>query len=185
MIIGIDLDGVCRDFKGAVDKTFTQVYPELASQIKPQTTYSFEHWPFDKAGVDGWDFMHEYAKEIFALAEPIPGVIEAVSEIVRNLEPKGHQIIVVSHQDPEIMHYSWLWLYLNEFPVSNAKFVPEAQQKWKYVDLMIDDSPHVLAAKPQGKYSVKVNQTYNADSQSDWSVQHVREFLPIFEAKFR
>jgi len=68
--------------------------------------------------------------------------------------------------------------------VSKVIFVQKSPEKWKYVDMMVDDSPHVLAAKPEGKFSFKVNHAYNVDSKADWSIDHVREFLPIFRKNF-
>ena len=183
--IGIDLDGVCRNFPEAMNRTFAEVYPNLAKEIKPQVDYNFDAWPFKKAGIDPWDFMKKYPQEIFALADKIPGAIEAITEIVNTLEPKGHRILICSHQLPEISRYSWLWLYLNQVPVSNVIFVPESKEKWKYVDIMIDDSPHVMEAKPKDKISFKVNLPYNKDSKSNHSIDHVSEFLPIFMKEYQ
>lgn len=178
--IGIDLDGVCRDFLDGMNKAFVHAYPHLASKVKPQTSYAFDNWPFKEAGVDPWDFMRQYPETVFAFSKPIPGSIEAVREVVNELESKGNEIIIVSHQTPDISRYSWLWLYLNQVPVSNVIFVSDSTEKWKYVDIMIDDSPHVLDAKPVGKISFKVNHPYNKDNKSDWSIDHIKEFLPIF-----
>jgi len=178
--IGIDLDGVCRDFIGAMGEAFKTAYPHLAHKVKPQTSYAFDNWPFEEAGIDPWDFMRVYPKEIFALANPIPGALDAVKEIVQTLEPKGHKIVICSHQTPDISRYSWLWLYLNEVSVSSVVFVPDSKQKWEHVDIMIDDSPHVLDAKPSDKISFKVNHIYNKDTKSDQSIDHLSEFLPIF-----
>lgn len=183
--IGVDLDGVCRNFIDAMSKAFASAYPEHAHKIKPQTTYAFDNWPFKELGVDPWDFMKQHPQEIFALAIPIPGAIEAVGEIVRKLAPLGHRIVICSHQSPDISRYSWLWLYLNQVPVSNVVFVEDSRDKWKYVDIMIDDSPHVLDAKPEGKISFKVNHIYNKDTKSDWSIDHIGEFLPIFEKEYQ
>lgn len=182
--VGIDLDGVCRDFLSGMNEAFTKAYPHLAHKITPQTTYAFQNWPFEEAGIDPWEFMKQYPKEIFALSKPILGAIEAVNEIVRILEPKGHKVYIVSHQTPDVSRYSWLWLYLNQVQASNVIFVEDSRKKWEYVDIMIDDSPHVLAAKPNDKISFKVNHIYNEDSKCNWSIDHVREFLPIFLANY-
>lgn len=182
--VGVDLDGVCRNFIGAMTKAFTQAYPELAYKIQPQTTYAFDNWPFKEIGIDPWEFMKQHPKEVFSLADPIPGAISAVEQMVKTLEPKGHQIIICSHQSPDISRYSWLWLYLNQVPASNVIFVADSRDKWKHVDIMIDDSPHVLAAKPTGKIAFKVNHTYNKDSSAEWSIDHIREFLPIFMSEY-
>ena len=47
MRIGIDCDGVLRDFIGSVQDTIKKYHPELADQLKTPTDWSWETWiPF-------------------------------------------------------------------------------------------------------------------------------------------
>lgn len=180
----MDLDGVSRDFVGSMNKAFAIAYPELAYKVTSQKTYSFDNWPLKELGINEWDFMKKYPDIIFGKAEPIPGAIEAIKEMQKELEPLGHNIVICTHQDPSIRHYTLLWLYLNNLATSKIVFVERSERKWEHVDIMIDDSPYVLNAKPNGKYSFKINHLYNVDTKADWSLEHVRNFLPIFKKSF-
>lgn len=181
MIIGIDLDGVCRNFLGALHSAFVEKYPKLQDKVGPAETYDFAHLPFEEVGIDPHDFIdNAVPKEVFGLSPPIEGAIPAAREINSYAQRNGHKALICSHQQKHVQHYSWLWLYINKLDVPTTIFVRDSKDKWNYVDLMIDDSPHVLAEKPDNKISVKVNHPYNAAVPADYNIDHLSEFLPLF-----
>ena len=47
-----------------------------------------------------------------------------------------------------------------------------------YVDVLITANPKALAAKPEGKIAVKVNASYNKDSEADFEIDNI---IDIFD----
>jgi hypothetical protein len=48
---------------------------------------------------------------------------------------------------------------------------------WEDVDILITANPDVLKEKPGDKVSVKVKTTYNTDSESDFTIDSLFDFM--------
>ena len=70
MRIGIDCDGVLRDFIGSVQDTIKKYHPELADQLKTPTDWSWETWiPFWTEEETEKFVFEDHTEEIFYTAD--------------------------------------------------------------------------------------------------------------------
>jgi hypothetical protein len=60
---------------------------------------------------------------------------------------------------------------------SNISFVKKNEDEWKDADVLITANPKSLAAKPDGKISVKVKTPYNTDASADYEVESILDFI--------
>ena len=64
-----------------------------------------------------------------------------------------------------------------EFPVDSTKM-------WDTCDVIITANPNILSAKPEGKISVKIERTYNNDSEADFTYATMEELMADKEGDF-
>ena len=53
----------------------------------------------------------------------------------------------------------------------NIYFVDKSSDKWKYADILVDDSKKVIGSKPLSKISIKIEQPYNYDINGDFNIE--------------
>jgi hypothetical protein len=198
-IIGIDIDNVLRDWVKAFNLTFAKEYPEYAHEVKEAHCWNwFLDYSWDKICVGSnlppKQFAVEWAlknqrilKELLLEAPLCPMAEEGIAE-AQIFQETNHQVkfvIITKQDDLAAKVYTLQWLAKYSFAFSQIIFVRDWAEKWEYCDVMIDDSPDVLFCKPKDKVSVKINQIYNKDSESDYQFDNILEAIEMIKLNYQ
>ncbi len=144
MRIGIDCDGVLRDFIGDLKDNIKETYPELVDKIKTPETWNWEDWlPFwTEEESEKYIFEDNYLDFFGIDASPIKSSIEDWSKLKEWAKEHGHKLILVSAQRPQTKEPTREWLKVFGFDFEEIIFTHD---KWKAdVDVLVDDSPDKL-----------------------------------------
>ena len=110
MRIGIDVDGVLRDFVTAFKGVVGQEYPN--AQIPEMiSTWKFED---EITGLSREEireiYKDKFSKQCFQDALPFSEVVPTFWMIEKWAEREGHELIIVTSQIPQNRHYTLTWL---------------------------------------------------------------------------
>jgi len=150
MRIGIDIDGVLRDFGKSFMGVMKKHYPETMLQDKI-TDWQFEkHFTLSKKELQEiyWD---KFCDAIFLEADPLPNAIEQMRELFDWADEYEHNLICVSSQRPSGRHNSLQWLGKHGLGFEEVHFI-QGRYKWKKnIDYLVDDSPQNWHAWRKGR----------------------------------
>ena len=185
--IGIDVDGVIRDFSTGLYKVIKEHYPDY---IKPgsENVYSVEEI---RKEMTNWDlensfnaskeeiqriYREEYAETILANGAPFKENVDYLREQIRKDE---HTFIAVTSQHPICSHHTLTWLGKQELGFSSVVF-KNGRKKWQVeVDYLVDDSPNNYNAWLQGRQMedgfILMDRPWNQKIKSKHRVFNLRE----------
>ena len=172
MRIGVDVDGVLRDFVGELLIQYSRDFPD--HEVQAITEWDLHNFfPIGKA-VYTYAFDTR-AKEIFEGADPYPGAYSAMIA----LKERGHEIVYVTTQPRGKEIHTLNWLLKHGFPYSGL--VITAIKDIANCDVYIDDGPHnIKALREAGKLAVCFNQPWNRFVTGD-RVKTLQEFVEIVD----
>ena len=98
-------------------------------------------------------------------------------------DEEEHKIQLVSREAMNSIPASYFFLSKTLCRVNDINFVTKYENKWDDVDVLITASPRALAAKPEGKTSVKINTPYNTDVEADYELDSLVEFMESTEVR--
>ena len=134
IIVGVDVDGVLRDFESKVVEVINQqegsAVPLTAAHIFGQDSKYKHYWQ---------DINSPIAQDIFKNSPMIAGRLDEFKELQRwgNKQNPKVKFICVTAQMPALIHCTLYWLGNNGF---NFSTVITEQQKYKApIDYLIDD----------------------------------------------
>ena len=172
MKIGIDCDGVLRDFISDLKDNIKENYPEHADKIKTPETWNWEDWlPFwTEEESEKYIFEDNYLDFFGIDASPIKSSIEDWSKLKAWADDSEHELILVSAQRPQCKEPTREWLKKYGFDFDKIIFTHD---KWKAdVDVLIDDSPDKLREFKEQSINNGVpicyKQTWNKSCQNDY-----------------
>jgi len=143
MKIGIDCDGILRDFTGSVQKTIEKYHPEYKTKLKKPTSWDWEQWiPFWTEEETEKFIFEDHVEEIFYTADVYDEALEDFPKLVEWAKENGHELVLVSAQRDDCIDITDMWLNNYRF-----KFDEKHYTKLKHlvdVDVLIDDSPAKL-----------------------------------------
>tara|TARA_Y100000310_G_scaffold236736_1_gene239974 strand:+ start:32 stop:595 length:564 start_codon:yes stop_codon:yes gene_type:complete len=184
MRIGIDADGVLRDFIPHLINHIKENHPEHADKIGVPTSWDWEQWlPFwNSDETEEYIFKNHY-KELFG---PETSVIESSFEdwtkIKEWAKEYDHELILVSAQRKQCIDLTLEWLQRWGFTFDEIHFTPH---KWSVdVDVLIDDSPTKLGMFKKKSVADGVpicfRQSWNTKSQkSKISIDRLSDIMTI------
>jgi hypothetical protein len=187
MKIGITIDGVVRDFITKFELVYDKYYPvideetgeniEIEREIKDLDLLS--HFEFTGGTKELNKFMYVDASlEIFGHAGEVKlNSVEHLNQLHNMIEDMGHTPIIISKELNNSKPATLFFLSKLSCKVSTIKFVRDYKDKWDYVDVLITASPDTLLSKPSEKVSIKVINTYNKNSNSDYTIVDLKELL--------
>jgi 5'(3')-deoxyribonucleotidase len=181
--IGIDVDGVLRDFDTKVMEVIKEVYPD---KITSEETHG---WDFPNVDVDIKElaklWQETHCEEIFREAPLMPNVKEEfkiLKDWGRTQRP-GYQYAVVTAQMPYNANHTLYWLgkhYFNflEVYVSNHKYKVD-------IDYLVDDSPKnyekwVAAGRDEKAY-ILFDRPYNQDCPATNRIYKLSDLIEILK----
>lgn len=174
--IGIDIDGTICNFSQGFDDTYKKYFPDK-ELIVNDDWYWYEKLDYNGEKPSKW-FRSKKA-EVFDIALPYPDAVNTINNIYDFVKTYGFTFNIVSTQPtPESKEAAKLWVDKQGFKYDNIIIVDSAKDKWKYADIMVDDSNKVLETKPLSKVAIKVEQLWNVNAEGDFKIPNIK-FLTI------
>jgi 5'(3')-deoxyribonucleotidase len=173
-ILGVDLDGVCGDYSGALRQVVANEKGVDLASLPPQGSWDFLEW-----GLAPGEFeeMHRKAvleHRIFRSMPPMPGAADALWR----LSDAGVWIRIITHR----IYGNWghavavgdtvAWLDNVGIPYRDLCFLGAKPQV--EADCYVDDAPHNVAAlRASGAFVIVFDQLYNRELDgpraADWN----------------
>jgi len=144
MRIGIDCDGVLRDFIPDLISSIKETHPEHADKIKPVEAWEWNTWlPFwTEEETEKYVFEDNFLDFFGVEANPIKEAVEDWPKLVKWAKENDHQLILVSAQREHCKDITTEWLKKYGFHFDEMHYT---KHKWSIdVDVLIDDSPEKL-----------------------------------------
>jgi len=192
--IGIDIDGVLRDFSSDLYKVIKEHYPDY---IKPgsENVYSVEEI---RKEMTDWDlennfnapieeikriYREEHAETILGKGTPF---VDNVNYLREQIKKDEHTFIAVTSQHPTCCHHTLTWLGKQELGFSSVVF-KKGRKKWQVeVDYLVDDSPNNYNAWVQGRQMedgyILMNQPWNKKIKTENRVMNIKEAMELINA---
>ena len=170
MRIGIDCDGVLRDFIGNLTNHIVHYHPEHTDKILTPTSWNWEDWlPFwTEEETDKYVFEDNYI-DLFGIdCPPIKNSVEDWVKLKRWAEDNNHELVLVSAQREQTKELTNEWL--DHYGFDFKERIYTHKKHLANVDILIDDSPSKLFRfKKQSVEKgspVCFKQTWNSDCWS-------------------
>jgi hypothetical protein len=185
MRIGISINEVLRDFLSQFEYTYNKYYVKDSSKeisIRDNPVDSFElekHFPFESVDAMNEFLYREGALEIFGHADQLyKNLFAQLNLFIMDMnDEEEHVIELVSREAINSIPSTFFFLSKTLCRAENIRFVTRYEDKWDGLDVLITANPRALAAKPEGKIAIKVNCTYNQDSEADFTIDDIRDFI--------
>ena len=185
--IGIDIDGVLRNFSLDLYNVIREHYPDYIKDGS-KNVYSVEETPKE---MTNWDlensfnapkeeiqriYREEHAKTILKNGTPFKENVDYLREQIRKDE---HTFIAVTSQHPICCHHTLSWLGKQELGFSSVVF-KKGRRKWQVeVDYLVDDSPNNYNAWLQGRQMedgfILMDRPWNQKIKSKYRVFNLKE----------
>jgi len=185
--IGIDIDGVVRNFSLDLYNVIREHYPDYIKDGS-KNVYSVEETPKE---MTNWDlensfnapkeeiqriYREEHAKTILKNGTPFKENVDYLREQIRKDE---HTFIAVTSQHPICCHHTLSWLGKQELGFSSVVF-KKGRRKWQVeVDYLVDDSPNNYNAWLQGRQMedgfILMDRPWNQKIKSKYRVFNLKE----------
>tara|TARA_R110002020_G_scaffold132840_1_gene296556 strand:+ start:652 stop:1239 length:588 start_codon:yes stop_codon:yes gene_type:complete len=185
--IGIDIDGVLRNFSLDLYNVIGEHYPDYIKDGS-KNVYSVEETPKE---MTNWDlensfnapkeeiqriYREEHAKTILKNGTPFKENVDYLREQIRKDE---HTFIAVTSQHPICCHHTLSWLGKQELGFSSVVF-KKGRRKWQVeVDYLVDDSPNNYNAWLQGRQMedgfILMDRPWNQKIKSKYRVFNLKE----------
>ena len=169
MRIGIDCDGVLRDFIPDLINKIKETNPEHADKIGIPHSWDWEDWlPFWTEDETEEYVFETHFEELFGpAANPIQSSIEDWPKVKEWAKENGHELILVSAQRENCKEPTTQWLQRWGFVFDEMYYT---HKKWSVdVDVLVDDSPAKLSAFKKKSINngvpIVYRQTWNTKSQ--------------------
>lgn len=133
MVLGIDVDGVLRNFVAEVLKIYNS---ESDKKLKHE---DIKAWNIEGyIGITYEEFKNKYIIENSHLTfgSALPYELD-IAKKIRNLKYDGHSIHIVTSQWPETQKHTIDWLVANEIEYDSLHFTPN--RSMVKTDILIDD----------------------------------------------
>jgi len=194
MIIGITINNILRDHITQLRKayslltekepiepinpfdletSFPTVESEIASQeFKPNNDTEMVLDMVANEQDDNFnvfEFMYEEASfEVFGRSdEAIDGLLNKLKSLEKKLKV---EFVLLNKESPRSKCATLFFLSKNNFNFKKIYFPNKEKEFWSYVDVLITDTPKILKSKPKNKTSIKIQNDFNVDIKSDFTI---------------
>ena len=182
MRIGIDVDGVLRDFIDNLANHIKENHPEHANKIGVPESWVWNDWlPFWTDDETEKYVFEDNFIDLFGIdCPPIQSSVEDWPKLKEWAEREGHELVLVSAQREQTKELTDLWLEHYGFDFKEKHYT---HQKWSVdVDVLIDDSPKKLGMFKKKSVNngspIAFKQTWNTKSQkSKMSIDRLSDII--------
>lgn len=182
--IGVDVDGVLRDFSTGVYDVINKYYPDY---IKDgiNSRQEMTDWDLENSFNASREEIHRIYREEHAesiLSNGLP-ITENVDYLREQIKEDKHTFIAVTSQHPICCHHTLSWLGKHELGFSSVVF-KKGRRKWEVeIDYLIDDSPNNHEAWVAGRQMedgfILMDQPWNQKVESNYRVNNIKEAMEL------
>jgi 5'(3')-deoxyribonucleotidase len=180
--IGVDLDGVCYDFVGALRHYLVthEGFPEY--DLGESTSWNFfkDNWNMSTS-----DFLKFFAAGVDAGIVFIHGeAMEGCAETITRLRERGHKVHIVTHRSVGTLSVASTdaWLRREGIPFDTLCFSED--KTIVKTDIFIEDKvENFCALERAGVDAVLMNQKWNAHHPTQYRVNNWKEFGNFVDAR--
>jgi len=162
-VLGVDLDGVCADFIGALRPIAAEWLGVRIDEIPEKVTYGLPEWKLERAGK--YEDLHRFAviqRDLFRNLNPIEGA----PAVLRRLSARNIRIRLITHRlyikyfHQEAITQTTEWLEHHGIPYWDLCFMRDKAAVG--ADLYIEDSPdHVQRLREDGHKTIVFTNSTN------------------------
>jgi 5'(3')-deoxyribonucleotidase len=163
-VLGVDLDGVCADFIGALRPVAAEWLGVRVDELPEKVTYGLPEWKLEQAGK--YEDLHRFAviqRDLFRNLNPIEGS----PAVLRRLSARNIRIRLITHRlyikyfHQEAITQTTEWLEHHGIPYWDLCFMRDKAAVG--ADLYIEDSPdHVQRLREDGHKTIVFTNSTNA-----------------------
>ena len=164
-VFGVDLDGVCADFIGALRPIAAEWLGVRVDELPEKVTYGFSEWKIERAGK--YEDLHRFAviqRDLFRNLNPIEGA----PAVLRRISARNIRIRLITHRlyikyfHQEAITQTTEWLEHHGIPYWDLCFMRDKAAVG--ADLYIEDSPdHVQRLREDGHKTIVFTNSTNKD----------------------
>ena len=154
-VFGVDLDGVCMDYYGALKPYVAQWQERQPEELADRVSYGLKEWHIDDYG--GYEKLHEYLLErkFFADAPPMAGAAEALKRLSESdvwIRIISHRLII-KYRHQEAVSQTVEWLEKHSIPYWDLCLVGDKPVVG--ADLYIEDTArNIVALREAGRPTI-------------------------------
>lgn len=204
MIIGITINNILRNH---IDK-LSEIYESITTKvpITPINPYDLEKsYPTVVDDVVGYEFdvnnpeielpsndnieenipidvnelmYNDASFEIFGRSE------QSYDNIINKLsllQDKDFEIVLLNKESPRSKCATLFFLSKSNFNFNKIIFPNEYKDFWKHCDVLVTDNPNLLKKKRKNKIIIKVQNDFNIDYPSDFTIININELSNILD----
>jgi len=133
----------------------------------------------DDISFDVYNFMYSDASfEVFGRSEQTnDNMINKLSL----LQDKDTEIVLMNKESPRTKCATLFFLSKANFNFNRIIFPNEYKDFWKYCDVLVTDNPNLLKKKRKNKIIIKVQNDFNLDYVSDFTILNINELSSILD----
>ncbi len=184
MRIGIDCDGVLRDFIPCLIDDIKITHPQYADKILTPLSWDWEQWlPFwTEDETEKYVFEDNFLDFFGPDCPAIKTAVEDWSKLKQWAKENNHELVLVSAQRPHCIEPTNAWLEKYGFDFKEKHYT---QDKWSIdVDVLIDDSPSKLKTFKNRSVNygtpICMNQTWNQDVRDNYiNIDRLSDIMTI------
>lgn len=171
--IGIDIDGTINNFTDAYNKLYKNYFPD--KEPIEATDWSW-YQRMDYNGDDPRKWFKAKKAEAFDISLPYTDAVNTINIIYDFVKTYNYTLNIVTNQVTEdAKQKAKMWLDKFGFKYDDIIFVDAAKDKWKFVDIMVDDADKVIGTKPLSKVSIKIIQKWNESTEGDFNISSIKD----------
>lgn len=126
------------------------------------------------------DFMYEeFPFQIFGKASEFPSAVESLNRIqsIGNRRNLFDVILFsVTKNHTKVIPSTLAFLASHHCRVGNYKMnLQTEEEKWEHCDICVDIMPQVFQSKPEGKKTIKINNSFNKYDNTDYDFNSLKE----------
>lgn len=176
--IGITLDGVVRNYIEKLLYTYDKYYTPLEVEVDDVTDYSLmTDFPFKSEDERDRFIFVDAPLEIFGHAgEQEDGIMNKLNVFLSEQKYLENEVHIREIGFDKSIPASLFFLSKYGSKVNNIKFGKKTDL-WDDIDIMISANPDILALRPEGKVSIKINRPYNTNADSDYSLDSLIDLV--------
>ena len=185
--VGIDVDGVLRDFVGAFGERYKDMYGEDCV-VEPVTDYAMwkRHYPLNSKEEYTKFFNQMFPHLIFGEANPTYRYV--MNELLNVIKYFGKNIhwIITTQQIRENWKYTFDWLYNNGCPINEYRFCNNIEEKLVDLDVLLDDcQENLLIAGEKNIVPIRYKQPWNTElktGNNEYTISKIIDLKKVLAA---
>lgn len=179
MKIGITLNEVIRDYIGQLKYVYGKYYKVDIQDMVVDEWDLNKFFKFPSEEKLNTFLYSDAPMEIHAHADQTNvNVVTILNKFISEIDDEEeHEVVIISRDAHKARPSTLFFLSKLGFTGNNIKFVTDTCKKWDGIDILITANPIALECKPEGKISVKINSTYNGESEADFSFDTILDVI--------